>query len=175
MGGFVLRFALAFALLEGLVYFVLYRDTWFEPYAALNARVCAWVLAPFVEGVRASGAYLHASTFALDIRPGCDSYQSSAVLLAGIAAFPAPLRRKLVGVAAGVTILLLLNFARLGTMLLVCVRWPKAFDTLHLEVMPAILLFAALSLWLAWALWARAELARGGEGPVAPERSPARS
>ena len=107
--------------------------------------------------------YLLAPGFTINIRPGCDAYQSSAVLLAGIAAFPAPRGRKLVGAALGTTVLLGLNVLRLALILVTGLRRKELFDTMHLEVMPAVLLFAALALWLGWMLWVRSAKAPGPE------------
>lgn len=156
---FVLRFAVAFALLETFVYLVLWHARFFDPYAELNARATAALLAPFLEGASAQGAYLVAPTFSLLVRPGCDSYQATAVLLAGVAAFPAPLARKLVGAAVGAGCLLALNLLRLGALLWTGVHHAALFQRMHIEILPAVFVGAALFLLLAWAMWAR-----GGRG-----------
>ncbi len=163
----MLRFALAFALLETLVYLVLWHAPFFEPYAALNARLTAALLRPFLEGVQAQGGYLMAPTFSLQVRPGCDSYQASVVLLAGIIAFPAPLARKLIGAALGVACLLVLNLLRLAALLWTGIHHGALFARMHLEILPAVFVAAALFLLLSWALWARrapASAARTADG-----------
>jgi exosortase/archaeosortase family protein len=152
---FVLRFLLGFALLEGLVYALLWHPTWFEPYAVLNARLTALLAAPFVEDLQALGSSLVAPAFSILVRPGCDGYQASAVLLAGVAAFPAPRARKWIGAALGVGLLLALNPVRLGVLVWAGVHRPELFDLLHVEVLPALFVAAALAIMLAWALWAR--------------------
>ena len=167
MRAFVLRFALVFALLEALVYLVLWNAQLFEPYAELNARLTAALLRPFLEGTQAQGVYLMAPSFGIQVRAGCDSYQGSAVLLAGIAAFPAPLARKLIGGTVGVVCLLVLNLLRLAALLWTGVHHNALFERMHLEILPAVFVGAALFLLLAWALWARGSPA---SGPNAPER-----
>jgi exosortase/archaeosortase family protein len=152
---FVLRFAMAFLLLEAFVYFVLWHARWFTPYAEVNAYLTAVLLGPFLEGARASGEHLVSPTFSILVRPGCDSYQASAVLLAGIAAFPAALGRKLLGALVGVGCLMLLNLARLGALLWTGVHHRERFELMHLEVLPAVFVGASLLLLLGWALWAR--------------------
>src|SRR5688572_30005502 len=47
--GFVLRFLAVFVLLEVLVTLVLWKETWFAPYASANARAAAALLAPFLD------------------------------------------------------------------------------------------------------------------------------
>lgn len=152
---FVLRFALAFAVLEALVLFVLWRERWFEPYAAGNARITAWILGPFLEGTRAVGAVLVSPNYSIQVRPGCDAYQASAVLLAGVVAFPAARVRKGLGAALGLLCLFALNPLRLAALLWTGVHHPAHFDRMHFEVLPALYVAAALGLWLGWALWAR--------------------
>lgn len=158
---FVLRFALAFALLEALVYLVLWSGPFFDPYAALNARWTAALLRPFLEGVQAQGGYLISPAFSLQVRPGCDSYQASAVLFAGIVAFPAPLARKLIGAAVGGACLLILNLLRLAALLWTGIHHGAQFERMHLEILPAVFVGAALFLLLSWAMWARAAPASG--------------
>lgn len=152
---FVLRFVLAFAVLEAFVLLVLYHSPWFAPYAAANAQLSAWLLGPFLEGVRATEGYLIAPTFSLSVRPGCDSYQASAVLLAGIVAFPAPAARKWIGGLVGVTCLQLLNLFRLAVLLWTGVHHRVHFDLMHLEILPVVFVAVALGLLFGWALWAR--------------------
>ncbi len=160
MRGFVAKFLLVFTALELLICLLLWRDSWFAPYAAVNARLSAALLAPWIEGVQSLHGYLIAPTFSINVRPGCDAYQASAVLLAGIAAFPAPLVRKIAGAAAGIGVLLVLNLFRLGAILWTGIHRPGLFDTMHLEVLPAGLFFMALGLFLVWALWVK----RAGSG-----------
>jgi exosortase/archaeosortase family protein len=156
----LLRFALGFALLETLVYLVLWRNALFAPYARVSANLTALFFGPWIDGVRAMDTALVSSQFSIQVRPGCDSYQASAVLLAGIAAFPAPLARKLTGALLGVALLFALNVLRLGTILLVGIHRRELFDRMHLEILPGVFLFAALGLWLAWTSWVRPVPAR---------------
>jgi exosortase/archaeosortase family protein len=151
----VLRFALAFAVLEGFVYIVLWHASLFEAYAGLNVRLTAALLRPFLAGTEATGPYLIAPAFSMQVRPGCDSFQASAVLFAGIFAFPAPLARKLAGAVIGGVALLVLNLLRLAVLLWTGVHHGALFQRMHLEVLPAVFVVAALFLLLAWALWAR--------------------
>ena len=89
------------------------------------------------------------------VLPRCDSYQASAVLLAGILAFPAPLARKWIGAAVGVAFLMLLNLGRLVVLLWVSLEHPTLFQTMHFEVLPGVFLLVALGLWLGWMSWVR--------------------
>jgi exosortase/archaeosortase family protein len=153
--GFVLRFVLVFAVLEAFVYLVLWSDAIFEPYAALNARLTALLLAPFLEGATASGGHLSTATFGVLVRPGCDAYQASAVLVAGIVAFPAARRKKCIGASVGVACLCALNLLRLAVLLWTGAHHPEQFERMHLEILPIVFVAAALTLLFSWAAWAR--------------------
>ena len=153
--GFVLRFLAVFALLEALVTLVLWKEAWFAPYAAANARAAAALLAPFLDGVGAADGFLFSPEYSIQVRPGCDAYQAGAVLLAGIVAFPSPLRRKLLGAGIGLVSLQTLNLARLAALLLTGIHRPAYFDRMHLEVLPLVFVAAALGLFFGWALWTR--------------------
>ena len=155
VAGFLWRFALVFAAAEILITFFLWKDAIFLPYAKLNARLTAALLSPWLEGVQASERFLISPLFTIQIRPGCDSYQASAVLLAGIAAFPAPLLKKLGGAAIGLVLLMGMNVLRLAAILLTGIHHPTLFNTMHLEILPGAFVVAALALWLTWALWSR--------------------
>lgn len=152
---FVLRFTLTFAVLEALVLLVLWQARWFEPYAAWNAALTAAGLRPFLEGIASSGSVLMLPGFSISIRPGCDAYQAIAVLMAGVLAFPAPTARKWLGAIVGTLVLLALNLVRLGALLWTGARHPAHFELMHLEVLPALYVAAALGLLLSWILWAR--------------------
>lgn len=151
---FFLRFALGFVLLEAFVYVVLWHERWFTPYGALNARVVAAFLRPFLE-VEAMGEHLVSPTFSIAVRPGCDGYQASAVLLAGVLAFPASQKRKWLGAALGVAALLALNLLRLAALLWTGVHHPEHFELMHITVLPGLFVGVSLFLLLAWAHWAR--------------------
>lgn len=152
---FVLSFCLAFLVLEAVVLLVLWEARWFDPYAVWNARVTALCLRPFLEGVQAIDGVLTAPGFSIQVRPGCDGYQASAVLLAGVLAFPASRARKWQGALLGTALLLALNPLRLGALLWTGVHHPGSFDLMHLEVLPALYVLAALVTLFAWILWAR--------------------
>ncbi|HEX6883370.1 MAG TPA: hypothetical protein VF530_08310 [Planctomycetota bacterium] len=152
---FVLRFLLAFAGLEVLVYLVLWQDRWFAPYAAVNARVTALLLAPFLDGVAAAGGLLTSPTFSVQVRPGCDAYQAGAVLLAGVLAFPATTAQRLWGATVGLASLQILNLLRLAVLLRAGQHDHALFERMHLEILPLVFVAAALGLLFGWCLWTR--------------------
>jgi exosortase/archaeosortase family protein len=156
---FFLRFALAFMVLEAFVYLVLWHARWFTPYAELNAWLTAVLVRPWME-VRAVGAYLVSPAFSILVRPGCDGYQASAVLVAGVLAMPASSKQKWIGVALGVGALMALNLLRLAVLLWTGIHHGEHFEVVHIQVLPGLFAAASLFLLLGWAHWARRPAAR---------------
>jgi len=160
---FLLIFALSFAGFMAFTYQVLYLDAVFVPWATLNGRLCALILAPFLDEVVSRGDILSTKGFSVQILRGCDSFQASAVLLAGIVAFPATWKERLVGAGLGLLFLFLLNVVRLCIMLLVGLHQRSLFDTFHTQIMPMVFVLAALGIWMLWAM----KVGRGESSTVA--------
>ena len=149
---FLLVFALTFGGFMALTYYVLYTDPIFGPVASISGKICAVILSPFLDNVQSQGDLLRASGFSIAIKRGCDPFQASAVLLAGILAFPATWKERTIGALLGLIFLFLLNIFRLCVMLLVGLYQRSWFETFHLEIMPVVFIAAALGAWMLWAM-----------------------
>ena len=78
----------ALAVLSELVYYgVALESALFRDYLVALARVSAWILSPFVEGVRVDGTSITSSAFSVEIARGCDAYRMCALLSAAILAY----------------------------------------------------------------------------------------
>ena len=166
-----LRFALIFAATGGAL-LTLYsfpyaehgvREDWFARYLALYARLAGLVLRVFDSGVRVVGNDI-VGRVSLTVAKNCDAMDVTLLFAAAVVAFPAPWRRRLVGIAAGVAALTVVNVLRIASLYFVDLRWPSAFETIHAEVWPLAIVVLAASAFLAWSRWAQAE------GPAPAER-----
>jgi exosortase/archaeosortase family protein len=63
----------------------------------------------------------------------------------------------------GLPILLLINFVRMISLVLIGPHWPEFHDVGHLYTWPAIIITVALALWLTWINAAYTRLAAAGE------------
>jgi len=86
----------------------------------------------------------------MSIERGCDAIHPSALFLAAILAFPASLRKKVVGAVAGVALLLAINLLRIISLFYIRVHFPAAFEIMHVEVWQALFIFLALLCWIVW-------------------------
>lgn len=154
----VLMFVLVFALLLALFYAAtltpLFKRTLFPGYLRVNAHVASTILNLMGQRTRVSDFQVSSGQFGVDIRRGCDAVEPTALYLAALLAFPAPLRRKLPGILAGVIVLALVNLVRIVSLFLVGLYWPQLFDIMHGEVWQAVFILLSVILWACWIRWA---------------------
>ena len=149
-----IRFTLTFAALavaSELVYYgVALQSALFRDYLAAVARICAWLLSPFVEGVHVDGTSITSRLFTVEIARGCDAYRMCALLTSAIVAFPAPVRLKVSGIALGLVWLNLLNFVRIIGLFLIGGYAQSQFQRSHELYFPIFLIAMTVGAWLVW-------------------------
>jgi len=160
----VIRFGAIFAVCMLAFYLIeitpLFLDRILPYYAGINARISGFILETFREEVTVQETSIFSMRASLDVRHGCDALLPTALLVSAILASPVRWRAMVPGVLAGTAVILLLNIARIVTLYYARVYVPGFFDRMHLEVWPAIFILASLSLWVVWALRARATSGR---------------
>ncbi len=154
----ILVFVALFALLLASFYAVTLSQSFqrlvFPVYLSSNARVSAGVLNLLGQKTAVEGRTIRSPHFSIEIRRGCDAVDPIALFAAALLAFPAPWRRKLPGLAAGMLLLAGLNLVRIVSLFLVGRFFPKAFDLMHLEVWQAVFIVVAVVTWAGWIGWA---------------------
>ena len=152
------RFVLKFGLFVG-IYFAFasteyFETNFFEPYLALNARVCGFVLTLLGhEGVSVVGNAVMSPVYAVTIDRGCDASAPIALYVSLILAFPIAWMSKVPALAVGVPALVLLNGVRLVTLFLIGAHYPDLFYVMHTDVWQVVFILAALGLWAGWLSW----------------------
>jgi len=141
------------------VFLLVYRDDligWLlGPWVELTARMTVALLHLLdEEAVRVGGQIHHPSGFAYEIYYRCTAVLPAALLAALIFASTAAPRRKLIGMALGVSILIAVNLVRLVHLFHLGVHRPALFEVTHGVVWELILIMATLGLWWAWSRWA---------------------
>lgn len=116
-----------------------------------NAHVEAAVVVPFSQWQGDLAArYVVGGPLAINMVPGCSGLDVMALCVAALLSYPIVWRRRLIGAALGVALLLVLNVVRISA-LAVASETP-AFQTMHVYVWPALLVGATLA-WIA--VWIR--------------------
>jgi exosortase/archaeosortase family protein len=78
-----------------------------------------------------------------------------ALLVAAMVAFPAAWRFRLVGLAAGIATVFVVNVVRICALYFTGVVRPDLFDFMHHEVWPLVIVVVAGVIFFAWAAWVR--------------------
>jgi exosortase H (IPTLxxWG-CTERM-specific) len=123
-----------------------------QPWTGLVAAASAAVVRAFDGSALAQGKTLYdpKSGFGVTIEAGCNGVEAMLVLLAGILAYPAPWRSRLVGLAVGAVAIQALNLVRIVSLFYLG-QWDYAwFEWAHLYVWQALIMLDALVVWLLW-------------------------
>jgi exosortase H (IPTLxxWG-CTERM-specific) len=139
-----------------------------QPWTGLVADTSSAVIRAFDGEARSQGNMVYSTRtgFAMIIMAGCNGVEAMLVLLAGILAYPAPWKLKLIGLAAGVVAIQALNLVRIVSLFYLGQWDMKWFEWAHLYAWQALIMLDAL---LVWMLWIRAIPSE----PVLPEPAPA--
>jgi exosortase/archaeosortase family protein len=169
------RFVVVFAVVSGcLLAFYYYPRTnadaverWTGEYLRLYTRLVSWPIGVFDPTVSAHGN-LVAGRFSMQIVKSCDAMEANILFTAAVVAFAAPWVRKAASLAVGLAALVACNVLRLFTLYWAGALVPVAFDFMHIDVWPLLMIaFAALD-FVVCARWMRAGSAGvGGDGAAA--------
>ena len=88
--------------------------------------------------------------FAVSIESGCNGVEATIVLIAAILAFPAPWKRRFVGLAVGVVAVQGLNIIRVISLFYLGQWNLDVFEWAHLYVWQALIMLDVLIVWLIW-------------------------
>ena len=149
-GRFVARYV---AVLVGLFAVAAWQpvdDRLVDPYTTFVAHESAVALRVLGEDVRVDGQVLSSPRFAVTIYNGCNGLEAILVFVAGVLAFPASWRARLLGVVLGVVAVQLLNIVRVVSLYYVGVWRPEWFTTAHVLVWQTVVILFAVVLWLFW-------------------------
>jgi exosortase H (IPTLxxWG-CTERM-specific) len=134
-----------------------------QPWTELVARASSAVIRAFDGNAQALGKMVYSAKtgFAMTIEAGCNGVEAMLVLLAGIVAWPAPWKHKLLGLAIGAVAIQALNLVRIVSLFYLGQWDMNWFEWAHLYAWQALIMLDALIVWM---LWIRAV----PEAPAAP-------
>ena len=128
-------------------------QSWFVvPWTDTLAAISAGIVKLFDPQVLSQGKVLQSASngFAVSIEAGCNGVEATIVLVAAILAFPAPWKRKLVGLAIGVIAVQGLNVVRVISLFYLGQWNSDVFEWAHLYVWQALIMLDVLIVWLLW-------------------------
>ncbi|MEL7045051.1 MAG: exosortase H [Pseudomonadota bacterium] len=135
-----------------------------QPFTAMLADVSATLMMLTDEHVRASGRIIsHAQTgFAVSIEAGCNGVEATIVLIAGVLAFPAATRDKLIAIAAGFVAIQVLNTLRIISLFYLGQWNVDVFTWTHLYLWPVLIMLDVLVVFVVYLRY----LGRGQASPA---------
>lgn len=154
----MLRFGLKFGALMILFYTLSLKpafDRLLYLYLGANARLSSAILNWLGQATHVSAITIRSAQFAITVHRGCDAIEPAWFFCAAVLSFPAPLARKIPGLLAGVALILTLNLARIVSLFLIGLHFPRFFDAAHLEIWPATFIIVAIFFWIGWIGWTR--------------------
>jgi len=122
------------------------------PFTSQIADVSVAIIQFFDDNVVATANVIRdqASGFGVRIERGCNGVEALIILFAAIFAFPAPLKNKLAGFAAGFVAIQALNLVRIISLFYLGQWNQTAFEWFHLYLWQALIILDALIVWLVW-------------------------
>lgn len=157
---FVGLFVLLMSVFTAVSFIPAISDHVLPAYMRFNAQVSTAVLNVFGEGAEAQGTSVVSPRYSVDIRHGCDAIAPSALFIAAVLAFPGSFLSKIPGLLAGTLVLAVINIVRIVSLFYTGIHWPRGFELMHVDVWQPAFVVLALSLWVAWALWATRDATR---------------
>lgn len=111
------------------------------------------LLAP-VEHVAALQNHIISPLANLEVVRGCDGSGAMFLIVAAVLAFPASVVRKLVGIAASLALMYVLNLVRIVSIYFVVAYYPAWFLPAHTYFAPTLIVLLGCLFFAWWALWA---------------------
>jgi exosortase H (IPTLxxWG-CTERM-specific) len=152
---FIARFLGLLALFYGAVALPPVNEHLVVPFTNGIAAVSGALLNLMGQHVVVKGEMISSGVFAIAVKNGCNGVEAMVFLCAAMAAFPAPWRRKLLGIAAGIVLIQLLNLVRVITLFLIGLYRPLWFETFHLAVWQSVIAGTTILFFYQWSANAR--------------------
>ena len=131
------------------------QEALIQPFTGLLAVISTAVILPFDDTVIAQGRVLRDATtgFAVSIEAGCNGVEAAIVLVAGIVAFPASLRNKIVAILAGFLFVQALNIVRIISLFYLGQWNYTVFEWFHLYLWPVLIMLDVLIVFAIYLQW----------------------
>ena len=126
-----------------------------QPFTGGLAAVSAALILPLDESVISSGRILRDSVsgFAVSIEAGCNGVEASIVLIAGVLAFPARWKEKLIAIVVGFIAIQALNIVRIISLFYLGQWQYDIFEWTHLYFWPGLIMLDVLVVFAVYLRW----------------------
>jgi len=148
------RFIARYVVILSVGFFVLalrpVNDRLVNPYTTFVAHESKVALNLFGEGATVREQVLSSPRFSVVIYNGCNGLEAILIFASGVLAFPAPWRKKAVGLLLGFLAIQVANIVRVVSLFYVGIYKPAWFSAAHVFVWQSIIIVLGVVLWLLW-------------------------
>ena len=126
-----------------------------QPFTGLLAALSTAIILPFDDTVIAHDRILRDSTtgFAVSIEAGCNGVEAAIVLIAGVVAFPASVKHKIMAILAGFLFVQALNIVRIISLFYLGQWNHTVFEWFHLYLWPVLIMLDVLVVFAIYLQW----------------------
>jgi exosortase H (IPTLxxWG-CTERM-specific) len=149
--GFLVRFCLLLVVFYFLVAWHPVNDAVIVPFTAAIARVSGGVLGLLGENVAVEGTEIRSPRFSVQIENGCNGVETALLFGSAVLAFPAPWKRRLIGLALGFAAIQLINLVRVVSLFWIGAHRPALFSASHTVLWQSAVVLCGVLLFLLWA------------------------
>ncbi|HWR83520.1 MAG TPA: exosortase H [Candidatus Deferrimicrobium sp.] len=120
------------------------------PFTSVVAAASSLAMNLFGAGAMASGNFLSTANYSINVVDGCNGIYATAILIAGIIAYPSRLIHKVWGVVLGTLAVFVLNLGRVISLFYLGQHYPDLFEEVHVYVWQPIIIVWAIFVWDFW-------------------------
>lgn len=122
-----------------------------QPFTSLVAGSSMLVMNLFGAVADVHGCTLSTPVYSINVVDGCNGIYATAILIAGILAYPRRLRDKVMGIVLGVAAIFIVNLGRVISLFYLGEHYPDIFDEVHVYAWQPIIIIWAIFVWDYWA------------------------
>ncbi len=148
----VLLFAVTIGALFGIRWIPFTDEAIFKPFTRFVAWTSHGVIRLTGEKTTLEDVDVTGEGVAISIREECNAIPAMFIFFAAVLAFPAPWRKKALGLALGFPAIFAVNTVRVVTLYFAAKHLDRSlFEALHLYVWQALVIIFAIFTWIFWA------------------------
>ena len=122
-----------------------------EPFTTFIALISSKILNLLGTQVTVSGTHISSGGFGINIVDGCNGVFTTAILVAGIVAYPSKIKEKIIGILVGFPAIFIVNQLRVISLFYLGRSKPTVFEEVHVYAWQPIIILFAIFVWDFWA------------------------
>jgi exosortase H (IPTLxxWG-CTERM-specific) len=148
---FLAKFLVLLLVLYFLVAWGPVNDHVIVPFTASIASMSAAVLKVIGEPITVNGTAISGGGFGVNIENGCNGIETALLFVSAVLAFPATWRSRLLGAAAGLAAIQVINLVRVVSLFWIGRHYPGFFHSSHTVVWQSVVVLFGVLLFFLWA------------------------